>query len=403
MTIWLLVVLLTASLAGLGYRQGGIRVAFSFVGILLGALLAGPLGKLIKPLLITVGLKNPLLAGPLAVFLGFVIISIIFKVAAFTVHQKVDVYFKYKAGDLRLTLYERLIHRLGLCLGLFNGAAYVILICWVIYAIGYWTYQTANADNDPTILKIVNRMAKDLEITGFHKVVRAVDPLRETYYETADIAGLIYNNSLLEARLSRYPAFLDLAEMPEVQSLAADPAFTEMRLSKKPIMSVLSYPGAQAILNNPELMKTLTGTVKENLADLRTFLETGKSPKFDSEKILGRWHFDLNFTMIMMHRVRTNINSTEMNKVKKLMIATMSKASFVATPKQRAFLKNVPKVLTPSGPGSTELQTVQGEWQKADPKYMITLSGMPPITGSIENDRLAMTGAGMDMAFVRED
>ena len=122
MTIWLLVVLLMASLAGLGYRQGAVRVAFSFVGILLGAILAAPLGKLIKPILSAVGVKNPLLSGPISVLLGFIIISIIFKVIAFSVHQKVDVYFKYKAGDLRLALYERLLHRVGLCLGLFNGA-----------------------------------------------------------------------------------------------------------------------------------------------------------------------------------------------------------------------------------------------------------------------------------------
>jgi hypothetical protein len=149
-------------------------------------------------------------------------------------------------------------------------------------------------------------------------------------------------------------------------------------------------------------MKTLTSTVKENLPDLREFLETGKS-KYDSERILGRWHFDLNFSMIMMHRVRTNASSAEMTKLKKLLAATMSKASFVATPKQRAFLKNVPKVLTPAGPGSTELQTVQGEWQKVDLKYLITLAGLSPINGAIENDRLALTGGGMDMAFVRED
>src|SRR5437588_234649 len=182
MTIWLLTILLLASLAALGFRQGAVRVAFSFVGIVLGALLAGPLGKLIKPILTSVGLKNPLLAGPLSVLLGFIIISIIFKVAGFTVHQKVDVYFKYKAGDLRLALYERLVARLGLCMGLFNGAAYMVLISWIIYVLGYWTCQTATSDTDPTILKIVNRLAKDLDTTGFHKVVRSIDPMPQTYY-----------------------------------------------------------------------------------------------------------------------------------------------------------------------------------------------------------------------------
>jgi hypothetical protein len=37
MTFWLLALVLLASLAGIGYRQGAIRVAFSLVGILVGA------------------------------------------------------------------------------------------------------------------------------------------------------------------------------------------------------------------------------------------------------------------------------------------------------------------------------------------------------------------------------
>jgi len=61
MTIWLLALLLLASLAGLGYRQGAIRVGISFVGILLGALLAPPLGHLLRPVLAATGLKNPVL------------------------------------------------------------------------------------------------------------------------------------------------------------------------------------------------------------------------------------------------------------------------------------------------------------------------------------------------------
>ena len=115
----------------------------------MGALLAGPLGKLIKPLLVMFGLKTPPLAWVLAPLVVFVLISIIFKVAAHMVHQKVDVHFKYHAGDLRLALWERLSRRLGLCLGLVNGALYLILLSFVIYAFSYWTFQMATSDEDP--------------------------------------------------------------------------------------------------------------------------------------------------------------------------------------------------------------------------------------------------------------
>ena len=221
---WLLALVLLASLAGIGYRQGAIRVAFSLVGILLGALLAGPLGKLVKPLLVALGLKTPPLAWLLAPLIVFVLISVIFKVAALMVHQKVDVHFKYHAGDLRLALWERLNRRLGLCLGLVNGALYIILISFVIYPFSYWTVQMATEDKDPRSVRILNRLGQDLQSTGFAKVARAIDPMPQVWYDSADLAGLIYNNPLSEARLARYPAFLGLAERPEFQDMANDTA-----------------------------------------------------------------------------------------------------------------------------------------------------------------------------------
>src|SRR5437899_2698093 len=205
MWFWLLALVLLASLAGLGYRQGAIRVAFSLVGILLGALLAGPLGKLLKPVLLAVGLKNPVLLWALGPLIVFLLISILFKVAALAVHQKVDVHYKYHGGDLRLALWERLNRRLGLCLGLLNGTVYLLLLSWAIYPFSYWTVQMATSDTDPKTMQIINRLGRDLHDTGLAKAARALDPLPQSFYDTADIAALIHNNSLLEARLARYP------------------------------------------------------------------------------------------------------------------------------------------------------------------------------------------------------
>src|SRR5262245_8197742 len=98
MTIWLLAVVLLASVAALGLRQGVVRVAFSFVGIVVGALLAVPLGRLVGRLLVPLGVKDPVLVWALAPIIVFVIVSLIFKGVAVAVHQKVDVYYKYHAG-----------------------------------------------------------------------------------------------------------------------------------------------------------------------------------------------------------------------------------------------------------------------------------------------------------------
>src|SRR5260370_36909354 len=118
MMIWLLAVILLASLAGLGYRQGAIRVAFSLIGIILGIILAAPLGKFLMPALGAVGEKNPVLLWVLGPLIVFVLISIIFKIAALAGHLKIYVFFKYRAGGLRLALCVGLNVRLRLSLGL---------------------------------------------------------------------------------------------------------------------------------------------------------------------------------------------------------------------------------------------------------------------------------------------
>ena len=104
MTIWLLAVLILAASAGLGYRQGVIRVAFSLIGIFAAALLAAPVGKLIRLLMVALGVKNVVFLGILPPLIGFVLVSLAFKAAALPVHLKADVYFKYNAGNLRLAL-----------------------------------------------------------------------------------------------------------------------------------------------------------------------------------------------------------------------------------------------------------------------------------------------------------
>ena len=409
MIFWLLVLVLLASLAGIGYRQGAIRVAFSLVGILFGLLLAGPLSRLAKPLLSAFGVSNPILAATLAPLIVFVVISVLFKIGGFMVHQKVDVHFKYHAGDLRLALWERLSHRLGLCLGLVNGALYIILISFVIFTFGYWTVQFASADKDPKLMRILNRLAEDLQSTGFAKVARAVSPLPQIWYEAADLAGLIYNNPLSEARLARYPAFLGLAERQEFQDMASDSQFTELLMRPAPIMELLDQPKAQAITQNPEMLKVIWTTVEPNMKDLPTYLATGKSSKYGQEKLLGRWNFNANLTMNLLRRAKPNITSKEMQGWKRWMAASFGTTSLVAMTDQQAILKNLPpaKPTTAGAVPTGGPQTFKGQWTAAgESKYQLTLSGGSKdvsLAAKIDGDRLTIGVDGMDLVFDRED
>ena len=407
MMLWLLALVLLASLAGIGYRQGAIRVAFSFVGILFGALLAGPLAKPVKPLLVALGLKTPALAWLLAPVVAFLVISIIFKVAGYMVHQKVDVYFKYHAGDLRLALWERLSQRVGLCLGLANGALYLILLSAVIYPLSYWTYQLSSGSEDPRMMRILNRLGQDLQNTGFAKVARALDPMPPVWYESADLAGVIYTNSLLQARLARYPAFLGLAERPAFQDLASDNQFTELWQRREPILRLLEYPKAQAVLHNSELLESIWTTVVPDLHDLLTFLETGKSPKYDPERILGRWDFNVTVALAMFRKGKPNITSREMQYWRNWYTTAFAKTSFVAMTDHQVILKNVPQLPAPGAmPAATGPQTLKGEWKRLDGKYQLTLSDgikEAEMIASLDGNRLTISGPGMSLVFDRQN
>ena len=407
MMIWLLVLLLMASVAALGYRQGAIRVAFSLLGILVGIVLSGLLGRFLRPVLSVFGVKNPVetwLLGPLIVF---VIVSILFKVGAAAVHHKVDVYFKYRAGDLRLALWERLNHRLGLCLGLVNGFLYAVLLAFVIYGFSYWTVQIATSETDPRTLRILNSLGRSLQSSGFDKAVRAIDPFPSVWYQTADLAGLLYNNSLLQARLARYPGFLGLAERPEFQDLGNDKDFTEAWQRHDAIMTLVDQPRVQNVVNNPDLLKLIWATLIPDLADLQTFFEKGASAKYDPIPILGRWKFDLNAAFGALRRARPNLPSSEMQKLKRAIAPAFTKTTLVAMVDHQALLKDAPALRMGAGglpgPGT---QTLQGQWKEEAGKYQFNLASAgneADLPALLEGDRLTIKVPGMDWVFIRED
>jgi hypothetical protein len=223
-----------------------------------------------------------------------------------------------------------------------------------------------------------------------------MDRMPDTYYQTADIAGLVFNNPLLEARLARYPAFVGLAERQEFQALATDQSFAEKRQRGEPVLKLLNHPSVQNILGNHELVNAIRKTLVPDLQDLRTFLETGRSPKYEKENILGRWIFDVNYTLLAIRKTKPNLPSSELSKMKKGLMATYAKTAMAATTEHKAILKNLP-------PAVSGQPTLEGEWQGAEGKYMITLPGKGEASANVDGDRLTVTGGGLELAFSREE
>src|SRR5690349_10056112 len=169
MILWIFALCLLAVSGLIGYYQGALRVAFSFVGLLIAALLAMPIGSLLKPILPMVGLSHPVLLSFVAPALAYLLILIGFKCGGMAVHKKVDAYYKYKASDTQRSLFARVNQNLGICLGLANATIYVFLLAMVLYVFGYFTTQVAGAENDSFSLKIVNHLAGELQTTRMSK------------------------------------------------------------------------------------------------------------------------------------------------------------------------------------------------------------------------------------------
>jgi hypothetical protein len=298
---------------------------------------------------------------------------------------------------------------LGACLGLLNGTLYLVLAAFAIYSLSYWTVQIGIGESQPKSISIVNRLGLDLQKSGFSKVARSVDGNSEAFYDAADLAGLIYNNSLLEARLARYPSFLALAERPEFLDLASDTQFTEMRQRQEPVMNILNYPKVEAILENSDTLKAIWQTIVPDLKDLRAFLETGRSAKYDDEKILGRWSFDVNAALAMLRRAKPNIIPTEMQKIKRAIAVAFAKTTFIAAPAHEAILKNVPAnlaAIASTVPAPGELQTLRGEWTQIDGKYQVKLTGSGKeenYPAAIDGARLTITAGTASLVFDKED
>ena len=370
MTIWILALLLLAMAIALGHKLGAINAAFTFVGIVFATLLAGPAGKIFKPLLPHVGVQNPTVIWALAPILGFFLVLILVRAAGFAVHRKVEVYYKYQAGDLRLALWERLNARLGACLGALNGTAYIVLASCVIFNFSYWSAQVATSDGESWAIRLVNRMGADLQSTGLAKPARALVTMPDDFYQMADLAGLICQNPQLTGRLASYPAFISLTERDDLQQLTHNPDFTNAWNSHAPMGQLLNDSSVKAFLLNHELTAIVWTTAETNRADLVGYLNTGKSAKYDAETILGHWDFNVSVTVAMLRQAHPNYTATEMRAVRVLWAQGFSNTIFVAGADGQAFLKNLPDFK--KQPPTTD--TWKGSWTANGAAYDLALT-----------------------------
>jgi hypothetical protein len=141
------------------------------------------------------------------------------------------------------------------------------------------------------------------------------------------------------------------------------------------------------------------------MKDLQGFLETGKSAKYDSERILGRWNFDVNGTVLLYRRAKPNVSGSEVARLRAWITEKFPKSSIVAAPDHMVVLKGTPQiVLQPGQPYAGEAKNLKGEWKEAGAGYEFDLEGgTVKRIGKFEGHRLVITGDATPVVFVKEE
>ena len=323
------------------FAFGVIRAGTPFIGLFISILCARIFAHSLTPVFAHVGVKDPVLAWLLSPCLVFLLALVVIKVIGFTAQRYVNLHYKYKAGDLKLALWTRLNARLGLCFGLANAVVYMVLISMVIYVLSYATVQLSSEDNAHWTVKLLNEAGHELQSTGMARVAAAIDPMPANYYKASDLAGLLYHNDLLEARLSRYPAFLSMAERPEFQDIGNDKDFAELRQKQPPISEILDHPKLQPIMSNPDELQEIWTILTGNFDDILGFLKTGQSQKYADQKLVGHWDFNLNATLTSFQQAKPAATTQEMRAARQQFSLMFGKSTIPATLDNQAFFKNV--------------------------------------------------------------
>lgn len=448
MLIWISMFLIFGVLAILGFYQGAVRFLVSLAGMLAGAVLA-PVGSIfISPVLSWVGVKHPVWMTVLSLLIAFGVVYMIGLALAEFVHRKVEHYFKYKAEDLTRIRWERLNRRLGIPLGLVTAAAWILPLSLVVYVTGYPTLQLSLNDNATGVYNYINSARQSLQSTGLDKTASRFDPMPEQYYEISDLLGLLYQNPILMSRLAKYPPFLRAGEDAALTTFGSDKEYMDLLLSKGDIAQIVQHPNTIPLLTAGGAYMAATGV---ELKDLHEYLKTGKSAKYDNEKILGRWKINVRATIAQARKKNPDMSSTEMAGLRastgflntvSLLATTDEKvilnagqatpAEAVAAPAAEPVDPNVARYGLqgqPRGPGprggptpavaarpttsrtvaptlNQQIQPSQGSWKRDLDKYQLGITtgrgGPQTVEAVIEGNRLSVNHPAVTLIFDKE-
>jgi hypothetical protein len=268
-----------------------------------------------------------------------------------------------------------------------------------IYIGGYFTAEAATEGNNPPGAVLLTKMRDQMHDLNLDRFAAGYDPTPPQVYQASDIADLVLHNPLLKSRISHYPPLLTLGQRPEFQALGNDVQLLEMIDRQASINEILNYPAIHTLVTNSDVINQVYGILGNDLNDLQTYLTTGKSPKFDDERVLGVWDINPQETVAQVRKTHPEIKPRELGKLKQKLAPMIRDLSLTATTDNQMFLKK-------QAPGSpTATVVANGTWKKDGDDYEVTLPGSKPETTEIQiqdGDTLLLPKDGYVLVFDKE-
>ncbi|MBI1840089.1 MAG: hypothetical protein HYR88_04475 [Verrucomicrobia bacterium] len=361
MIVWSLAILLTVACGIVGFYVGAIRCAITTVALILTLVFIVPLSLLTASFMPSVGLAHPVtgaLVAPLVVLLVFQILA---KAISHAVTPMIDNFYKYKATDTQRMLFERMNQRIGPCVGIVNALFYMILVGIGAIGLGYGTVPLSRGTSaDSWVFTSANLLAKATEATGWARVAGPYVPVSPLYLDAIDVVAEWFHQPLIQSSLSTYPPLIPLAERKDFETMGND-VTTQGFILKSPSMSeILEHAQLGPLFTDPPKLEQLLKALGNDLTDLKTFLASGQSPKFDDEKILGRWDFNLSASVAENKKAR-RMSALEANR----MMATLATTYQLQEMTMLATIDH--KVILRKGSSKTNnLLRREGTWARAE-------------------------------------
>jgi hypothetical protein len=339
MLIWVVAVVLVGGFGLLGHQTGAIRWGIGFIGAALGLALAGIAGGVVSAGLAMMGVKDYIDLALLPGVIVFSLLTIIFLVIGVAAHRPVELFFKYRSDEPTRAAFERMNQAIGLFVGLISGICVFFSVGNFVYRQGYLITQVTSDNGEATPVRYIAQLRGEMESTGWARTFAAMDNSPAKYYEVSDILGILHANPLVQGRAENYPPFLALGAQQEFAEIGSDAEFLKLIQSKPALSAMLNHPKAAAVLFSPTLRETFA---KVDLKDFRKYLETGISPRYEDEKILGRWRMDPGTVFTQLKRERLNLSPADMRSIRAALGPILSGATLVAYTDGRFSIKIAP-------------------------------------------------------------